>query len=67
MQVFVVVFLLRYVVLVLEAFDGPRSDRPLVPDRSDVEKERKTVVSETASSFQTGVAGVENNIKMVCL
>ena len=45
MQVFVVVFLLRYVVLVLEAFDGPRSDRPLVPDRSDVEKERKTVLS----------------------
>ena len=27
---------LRYVVLVLEAFDGPWSNRPLVPDRSDV-------------------------------
>ena len=27
---------LHYVVLVLEAFDGPWSDRPLVPDRSDV-------------------------------
>ena len=27
---------MRDVVLVLEAFDGPWSDRPLVPDRSDV-------------------------------
>ena len=59
---------LRYVVLVLEAFDGPWSDMPLVPDvvPTPLKKENRPFAgSEKASSFQTGVTGVENNIKMV--